>query len=72
MGADQPDQSLYKVFGFGDEEPTRLLRGIAGLLPVAERSAVWMRLLRERGFWDRKDAVRLLFPTWLLRRLQQR
>jgi hypothetical protein len=31
-----------------------------------------MRLLRERGFWDRKDAVRLLFPTWLLRRLQQR
>ncbi len=68
----EPDQSLYNVFGFDGEEPTRLRRGIAGLLPVAERSAVWMRLLRERGFWDRKDAVRLLFPTWLLRRLQQR
>ena len=27
----EPDQSLYKVFGFDDEEPTRLLRGIAGL-----------------------------------------
>jgi hypothetical protein len=68
----EPDQSLYNVFGFDGEAPARLLRGIAGLLPVAERSAVWTRLLRERGFWDTKDAVRLLFPTWLLRRLQQR
>jgi hypothetical protein len=68
----EPDQSLYNVFGFDGEAPARLLRGIAGLLPVAERSAVWTRLLRERGFWDRKDAVRLLFPTWLLRRLQPR
>jgi hypothetical protein len=68
----EPDRSLYNVFGFGGEASARLLRGIAGLLPVAERSAVWTRLLRERGFWDRKDAVRLLFPTWLLRRLQPR
>jgi hypothetical protein len=68
----EPDQSLYGVFGFGVEEPVRLLRGIAGLLPVAERSAVWTRLLRERGFLDIKDAVRLIFPTWLLRRLRPR
>jgi hypothetical protein len=68
----EPDQSLYNVFGFDGEAPARLLRGIAGLLPVAERSAVWTHLLRERGFWDRKDAVRLLFPTWLLRRLHPR
>ena len=68
----EPDQSLYDVFGFSDEAPAQLLRGIAGLLPIAERSAVWTRLLRDRGFWDSKDAVRLLFPTWLLRRLQTR
>jgi hypothetical protein len=68
----EPDRSLYNVFGFDGETPARLLRGVAGLLPVAERSAVWTRLLRERGFWDVKDAVRLVFPTWLLRRLQQR
>jgi len=68
----EPDQSLYNVFGFGDEATAWSLRGITGLLPVAERSAVWTRLLRERGFRDRRDAVRLLFPTWLLRRLQPR
>lgn len=68
----EPDRSLYEVFGLGDEAAARLLRGIAGVLPAPERAAVWTRLLREGGFWDVRDAIRLLFPTWLLRRLRTR
>ncbi len=68
----EPDRSLYEVFGLGGDDRARLLRGIAGVLPIGERTAVWTRLLRTRGFWDIKDAVRLLFPTWLLRRMKTR
>lgn len=68
----EPDQSLYQVFGFGGEGSVRLKRGIAGALPARERIAVWLELLRGRAFEGAKDALRLMFPTWLLRRLQPR
>ena len=68
----EPDRSLYDVFGFNDEEPVKLLRGIAGSLPFVERMKVWGRLLQARAFQNSKDAVRLLFPTWMVRRLLPR
>lgn len=68
----EPDRSLYEVFGFGGDEPVKLLRGIVGILPIAERLHVWRRLLKGRAFWHPKDAIRLLFPTWLVRRLSPR
>jgi hypothetical protein len=68
----EPDRSLYQVFGFDGEPPVRLLRAMPGLLPAPERIDVWRRLLRGGGFWNSMDAIRLLFPTWLLRRLKPR
>jgi len=68
----EPDQSLYQVFGFGEKGSIGHKRGIAGMLPARERIGVWLELLRGHGFESVKDAVRLMFPTWLLRRLQPR
>jgi Glycosyl transferases group 1 len=68
----EPDRSLYQVFGFGEEPTVRLLRGVAGMLPARERAGVWLQLLHWRGFDGLRDAIRLMFPTWLLRRLLSR
>jgi hypothetical protein len=68
----EPDRSLYDVFGFDGVEPVKLLRGLVGILPLGERLVVWKKLLDSRAFWHPKDAVRLLLPTWLVRRLSPR
>lgn len=65
----EPDRSLYEIFGFADEDPEHLLRGFMGVLPFGERLKAWLRLRRHGGLRGAKDALRLMIPDWLARRL---
>jgi hypothetical protein len=68
----EPDRSLYDVFGYDPDNPAKLIRNYLGLLPRAQRVALWRDLRREGGFATTRDAVRGLMPDWLVRTLKDR
>jgi hypothetical protein len=48
------------------------MRDYLGLLPRAQRLALWRDLQREGGFSNARDAVRGLMPDWFVRALKDR
>ena len=68
----EPDRSMYEVFGFSSESPARMLSWYLGLMPFEQRVQAWMKILRAGAFSNPREAVRLLLPNWLVRRLSDR
>lgn len=68
----EPDRSMYEVFGFNRESPVRMLRWYLGLMPLEERLKAWLKILRAGAFDNSREAMRLLMPNWLVRRLSDR
>ncbi len=68
----EPDRSMYEVFGFNSESTVRVLRWYLGLMPFEQRLAAWLNIQRAGGFDNAREAIRLLLPNWLVRRLSDR
>jgi hypothetical protein len=68
----EPDRSMYEVFGFNRESPVRMLRWYLGLMPLEQRLSTWLRIQRAGAFDSTREALRLLAPNWLVRRLSDR
>jgi hypothetical protein len=63
---------MYEVFGFNRESPVRMLRWYLGLMPLGERLKAWLTIQRAGAFDNSREAIRLLLPNWLVRRLSDR
>ena len=63
---------MYEVFGFNSESPVRVLRWYLGLMPFEQRLPAWLKIQRAGGFDNAREAIRLLLPNWLVRRLSDR
>lgn len=68
----EPDRSMYEVFGFNRESPVRMLRWYLGLMPLEQRLSTWLKVQRAGAFDSTREALRMLAPNWLVRRLSDR
>ncbi len=68
----EPDRSMYEVFGFNRESPVRMLRWYLGLMPLEQRLSAWLKIQHAGAFDSPREALRLLAPNWLVRRLSDR
>lgn len=68
----EPDRSLYEIFGFSGEGKWALMRGYLGVLPLGARISTWFKLRRHGALRGNREALRLLLPDWLVRRLSDR
>ncbi len=68
----EPDRLIYEIFGYNEDNPVRILRWYTGLLPTGERLKLWNKLRKHGAFDNWKQAIRLLAPNWLMRRLLDR
>jgi hypothetical protein len=41
-------------------------------MPFEQRLAAWLKIQRAGGFDNTREAIRLLLPNWLVRRLSDR
>lgn len=68
----EPDRSLYEIFGYHVEEPTKAIRHYLGLLPHSHRVALWRELHQAGVFCGPRDAIRGLVPDWIVRTAKDR
>lgn len=68
----EPDRSMYEVFGFSRETPVRMLRWYLGLMPLGERLKAWLIIQHAGAFDSAREALRMLIPNWLVRRMSDR